>query len=150
LSGLRRFSRDLRPPILDDLGLASALEALVDDLRRRSSHRLVLTVEGNPRRLAIDTELVLFRIAQAALHNVERHARATEATVTVVFEPDRVLLVIADDGSGFRLPDDAADLAPGGKLGLLGMQERAQLVGAKLEITSAPGAGTRIAVDVVL
>ena len=148
LSGLRRFSRDLRPPVLDDLGLASALDALVEDLRRRASLDLTLAIDGAPRRLATDTELVLFRIAQAAVHNVEHHAGATGAIVTVTFEPHRVRLAVTDDGDGFQPPDDVAELAARGKLGLLGMHERAQLVGATLDITSSPGSGTRVTVDV--
>jgi two-component system, NarL family, sensor histidine kinase DegS len=147
LSGLRRFSRDLRPPVLDDLGLASALDALVDDVRRRSGLDLALAIDGTPRRLAADTELVLFRIAQAALHNVERHAHATRGTIAVTFARDRVQLAVTDDGAGFQPPDDAADLAACGKLGLLGMQERAELVGANLDIISSPGAGTHVTVD---
>jgi signal transduction histidine kinase len=148
LAGLRRFSRDLRPPVLDDLGLTSALDALVDDVRGRSRLELALTINGIPRRVAADTELVLFRIAQAALHNVERHAHATQATIAVTFAREWVQLTVTDDGAGFEPPEDAADLAAGGKLGLLGMQERAQLVGAKLDITSSPGAGTHVTVDV--
>lgn len=149
LSSLRDFSRDLRPPVLDDLGLPSALDSLVSDLCRRSELSIDLAVEGPPRRLNADAEMVLFRICQAALHNVERHAGASRAGVVLAFGPDRVRLTVTDDGRGFDLPDDIADLAAWGKLGLLGMQERAQLVGAGLELTSHPGAGTRVDVEVV-
>ena len=147
LTGVRRFSRDLRPPVLDDLGLVSALESLVDDVDRRSHLAVELTVHGTPDRVAAETELVLFRIGQAALHNVERHAEATRATIDLRFAGD-IRLTITDDGRGFTPPDELTELADTGKLGLLGMQERAHLVGAHLDITSHPGAGTRVAVTV--
>ena len=148
LAGLRRFSRDLRPPVLDDLGLASALDAIVADLSGRTDLAVDLEIRGAPRRLQADTELVLFRIGQAALHNIDRHAQASRATVDLVFEPDRVRLTVTDDGCGFDPPADVTELADSGKLGLLGMHERARLSGARLEIQSAPGAGTCIDVEV--
>jgi signal transduction histidine kinase len=147
LTGLRRFSHDLRPPVLDDLGPASALESLVADLRERSDLTVALTVTGHARRLPAETELALFRIAQSALHNAERHAHATHATVELAFHPDRVRLAVTDDGKGFQPPADLADLAHSGKLGLLGMHERARLVGGSLEVTSTPGHGTRIELE---
>ena len=147
LTGVRRFSRDLRPPVLDDLGLVSALESLVDDTDRRTPLTVELTVHGAPDRVAAETELVLFRIGQAALHNVEHHAQATHATVELCFVAD-LRLTVTDDGRGFTPPDKLTELADAGKLGLLGMQERARLVGAQLDIASAPGQGTRVTVTV--
>lgn len=147
LAGLRRFSRDLRPPVLDDLGLQSALDALVADIGQQNGPTARLTVEGVPRRLAGDRELMLFRIGQAALNNVLRHAKARSASVELAFLPDRVRLTIIDDGVGFDPPDDVAELAAGGKLGLLGMRERAELANAQLTIASAWGEGTRITVE---
>jgi signal transduction histidine kinase len=148
LAGLRRFSHDLRPPVLDDLGLASATESLVADVQGRSHLVVELAVTGTPQRLPADIELALFRIAQSALHNVEHHAHATRAVVALAFEPDRTRLAISDDGCGFRLPADIADLVHTGKLGLVGMYERAQLANGTLQITSAPGDGTRVQVEV--
>ena len=148
LAGLRRFSRDLRPPVLDDLGLASALESLVDDLDRRTGLVVDLAVQGAPSRLPATTELVLFRIAQAALRNVEQHADATRITVALSFEPDGIRLSISDDGRGVTLPDEITELAAGGKLGVLGMHERAHLVDAELDIDTAPGRGTCVTVAV--
>jgi two-component system, NarL family, sensor histidine kinase DegS len=147
LAGLRSFSRDLRPPVLDDLGLVSALDGLVADVGERGDLAVALVVTGTRRRLPIETELALFRIGQAALHNVERHAQAGKASVELTFEPRRVRLTISDDGRGFEAPGDLDDLTHTGKLGLIGMAERAQLVGGTLRIDSAPGAGTRIAVE---
>jgi two-component system, NarL family, sensor histidine kinase DegS len=149
LDGLRTFSRDLRPPVLDDLGLVSALDGLVADVGERGDLAVGLVVTGTRRRLPIETELALFRIGQAALHNIERHAQAGKASVALTFEPRRVRLTINDDGRGFEAPGDLDDLTHAGKLGLIGMAERAQLVGGTLHIDSAPGTGTRIAVEVL-
>lgn len=149
LAGVRRFSRDLRPPVLDDLGLPSALESLVDDLRHRNELTVELVLDGEPRRSSTEVELLLFRLAQAALHNVEQHARASRVTTRLSFEVDRIRLTVTDDGDGFEPPGDVAELAGSGKLGLLGMQERAHLAGASLVIASEPGSGTRVEVEVV-
>jgi two-component system, NarL family, sensor histidine kinase DegS len=148
IAGIRRFSRDLRPPTLDELGLASALEQLVTQVRERSTLGAQLSVSGPPHRLPIETELAVFRIGQAAIHNVERHASAAKVDVGLTFEPDRVRLEVADDGCGFDPPQNLAALPEAGKLGLIGMHERAQLVGGSLEITSHPGAGTRVVLEV--
>jgi signal transduction histidine kinase len=148
LTGLRRFSHDLRPPVLDDLGLASALESLVADTRASGNLDIELAISGAPQRLPAEVELALFRIAQSALRNVERHAEATGATIELVFHPDRTTLTVSDDGCGFEPPADTAELLHAGKLGLVGMHERAQLVGGRLEITSSVGAGARIAATV--
>lgn len=148
LASIRRFSRDLRPSTLDELGLSSALDQLVGELRERCCPATELHVAGSSRRLPIETELALFRIGQAALHNVERHADATEVAVELAFEPRCVRLIIVDDGRGFDPPEHLGDLAQDGKLGLFGMHERAQLVGGTLEVHSRRGAGTRILLEV--
>lgn len=148
VAGIRRFSRDLRPPTLDELGLASALQQLVAQVRDQGGLAIACRVEGPYRRLPIETELTIFRIGQAALHNVERHAAATAVDVVLSFEPDRVRLRVVDDGCGFELPQNLAELPRLGKLGLLGMRERAQLVGGVLQLHSRPGDGTRVHLEV--
>jgi two-component system, NarL family, sensor histidine kinase DegS len=148
LAELRSFSRDLRPPALDDLGVVSALEGLVADVSGRGDLAVRLAVTGEHRRLPTETELALFRIGQAALHNVEQHAQASQASVELIFNTKTVRLAISDDGQGFDAPTDLDDLTHAGKLGLIGMTERAQLVGGTLQIDSAPGAGTRIRMEV--
>lgn len=148
VAGIRQFSRDLRPPTLDELGLSSALEQLVSQLRERSLSGAEFHVRGTPRRLPIETELAVFRIGQAALHNVERHAGARSVVVELSFLPDRVDLEIADDGTGFEPPGDLSDIPTTGTLGLVGMYERTQLVGGRLRILSRPGAGTRVLLEV--
>ncbi|HUY98976.1 MAG TPA: histidine kinase [Thermomicrobiaceae bacterium] len=144
---LRRFSRDLRPSILDDLGLVPACRWLVGELGRRAHLRAQVRVEGDERRLPAEVELGLFRIMQEALRNVERHSAATSASLTLSFREMGVRVVVEDDGVGF--PSDAL-LAPGvsGQLGLLGMRERARLLGATVRVASTPGSGTRVDVAV--
>lgn len=145
---MRRFSRDLRPPTLDELGLSSALDQLVTQVSERSALAAEFRVTGPPRRLPIETELAVFRIGQAGLHNVERHAGATSVTIELTFEADRARLEMTDDGRGFEPPQNLTELPEAGKLGLIGMHERAQLVGGKLQILSRPNVGTRILLEV--
>ncbi len=145
---MRRFSRDLRPPTLDELGISSALDQLVTQVSERSALAVQFRVTGPPRRLPIETELAVFRIGQAGLHNVERHAAADSVTIELTFEADRVHLEMTDDGRGFEPPQNLTELPQAGKLGLIGMHERAQLVGGKLQILSRPNAGTRILLEV--
>jgi signal transduction histidine kinase len=102
---------------------------------------------GNRRRLSPEAELLLFRIVQEALRNVGKHAHATIAQVTIEFGERDVNLTITDNGSGFPIPDNLGNLTYGGKLGLVGMRERAQLLGGTLKIDSAPGRGTTITVN---
>lgn len=142
IDGIRRFCRALRPPVLDDLGLVPALEWLLADLRRRSETRTRLEVEGERARLEPEPELAIFRIAQEALHNVERHARARNVVVRLSHQPRRVWLEIRDDGRGFEARDVRT-----GSLGLTGMHERARLIGATLDVSSRAGS-TRVMLDV--
>ena len=145
---LRDFARTLRPPTLDDLGLVTSIRRLLDDLTERTKANGKLTVQGKERRLPPDTELGLFRIAQEAIRNVERHALATEVTMTLDFAVGEVRLEVHDNGVGFTPPAATANFATSGQLGLLGMQERAQLLGGRLKINSSPGKGTRISVSI--
>ncbi|HSE45581.1 MAG TPA: GAF domain-containing sensor histidine kinase [Gemmatimonadales bacterium] len=148
VAGIRRFSRDLRPPTLDELGVSSALEQQVSHFRNRGDAAAEFRVVGPSRRLPTETELALFRIGQAALHNVELHAAADDVEIELAFEPGGVRLSVSDDGCGFEVPQNLDDLPGVGKLGLVGMRERAELVGGTLQLTSRPGAGTRVDVQV--
>jgi PAS domain S-box-containing protein len=141
------FTRDLRPPILDDLGLIPALEWLTDDLKERFSVEANLRVLGTQRRLSPEAELLLFRIIQEALTNVRRHAQASRVEVTLEFGKDKTRASVRDNGTGFEPPKTLGDLSRVGKLGLIGMQERAQLLGSNLKIRSKPGAGTTVVVE---
>ncbi len=142
IEDVRRFSRALRPLYLEELGLAPALEMLAREAG--ASFQLL----GRATRLRDEVELALFRIAQEALSNAQRHAQAEHVAVVLAFEDDRVRLVVQDDGRGFDPPERAADLVHHGHLGLMTMQERAEIIGGRLEIRSHPGRGTRVGVIV--
>jgi len=147
LQEVRRFSRDLRPSILDDLGLLPALEWVTQDLKNTYLIEVNLKVLGNERRLFPEKELLLFRIVQEALRNIAKHAEATRAEVEVKFAEEKIAVTISDDGKGFEPPEDLGALTPTGKLGLAGMQERVQLLGGRLKLESKPGKGTKIFVE---
>lgn len=147
LQEVRHFSRDLRPSILDDLGLLPALEWLAEDLKANYWVETSLQVTGKERRLSTEAELLLFRIVQESLRNVAKHAKADHASVTVEFADNKIMITVTDDGTGFQLPDNLAALPHIGKLGLTGLQERVQLLGGELNIKSELNKGTTISVE---
>jgi PAS domain S-box-containing protein len=147
LHEVRRFSRDLRPSILDDLGLLPALEWLTDELENEYGIDTNLNIIGNERRLPQEAEILLFRIVQEALRNVAKHAQATKAQVDVKFEENKIRVIVSDNGAGFQLPEKLGALPQIGKLGLVGIQERVQLLGGNLKVESEPGKGTTIIVE---
>jgi PAS domain S-box-containing protein len=147
LQEVRRFSRDLRPAILDDLGLLPALEWVTEDLKTTYWIDVSLKVLGQERRLSPERELLLFRIVQEALRNVAKHAEATKAEVEVNFNEDKVTITVSDNGKGFEPPESLGALPLTGKLGLAGMQERVQLLGGNLRLESQPGKGTTVFVE---
>lgn len=147
LEGVRALAIDLRPRVLDDLGLEMALEAQVRDFTRRWRIDATLS-SGRLGRLATEVELVFYRVAQEALSNVAKHARASRVEISLTKRGRRLRMLIEDDGCGFDA--DAATDAVDGCLGLFGMKERLALVGGTLGIESAVGAGTRVSADVSL
>jgi two-component system sensor histidine kinase DegS len=148
MDGVHRFSQDLRPSVLDDLGLLPALEWLASDLTKHFGIAVEMKVEGSPRRLLPEVELVVFRIAQEALRNVWKHSGAKKAQVSMKFGGGKAVLTVRDEGRGFELPGRIDDLTVAGKLGLAGMQERAQLIGGSLRPQSKPGKGTTVTLEV--
>ena len=148
LAGVRRFSQDLRPPVLDDLGLLPALKWLLIALEEQDGIGANTRILGEPRRLPRDAELALFRIAQEALNNVRKHAQASAVELLLDFRNGNIKMTVADNGAGFELPPATDDLAVSGKLGLIGMQERARLLGGTLDMESKPGEGTKVVVTV--
>lgn len=150
IQGLRRLSQDLRPPILDRLGLRPALEWLASDVSKYSGIEVRTHLLGTERRLPKESELMLFRIAQEALRNMGWHSEATSGDLVMEFDVGAVKMIIKDNGKGFSLPESVSDLTRGGKLGLAGMRERALLLGGDMEIESEPGMGTTITVEVPL
>ncbi len=144
---LRTIARGLRPSVLDDLGLVASVNLLVTEATQRQGFDSAFAVHGTARRLGAPVELALFRIAQEALTNVERHADARCVRVDLTFSPDGVGLVVEDDGVGF---DDARRQAAGDgrALGITGMTERVRLIGGRLSVRSSPDAGTRLVIEV--
>jgi PAS domain S-box-containing protein len=145
---LRNLARDLRPPTLDQLGLVAALSSLVADIEDDADPISELRIVGPETRLTSNTELGAFRIVQEAIRNTLRHAEAAHLQVVVTFAPDQVKLTVSDDGKGFN-PEDLGDYAPE-HLGLLGMRERARLLGGRLDLHSSPGHGTEVEVAIPL
>jgi len=150
LEGVRRFSRDLRPIYLEDLGFVPALEMLAEEARQRQELAVEFRTSGPVRRLPPEIELAAYRIVQEALHNVVQHAQAGHAWVEARFVPQALVLSVRDDGKGFETPDLPDAMAREGHFGLMGMQERALLYGGTLSIESAPGRGTEVTVRFAL
>jgi signal transduction histidine kinase len=144
IDNLRRQTRALRPMYLEDLGLVTALEMLAQETSQSAGIRVDFHRQGDERRLPSEVELALYRMAQEALSNVTRHAQASQASVGLRFERQEVVLEVSDNGRGFEVPRSPAEFAPSGHFGLLGLHERAELIGARLEIRSAPGKGASI------
>jgi two-component system, NarL family, sensor histidine kinase UhpB len=134
---VRRIVRQLRPEALEDLGLRSALAALTTAFGEQARIKVVRRLDDGPP-LSEEHELVIYRIAQEALTNVARHADASEVEVRLQRAEEQVVLTVRDDGRG--LPEDAAASAHG----ILGMRERAMLIGADVTITSPPSGGTEV------
>lgn len=148
LQGVRRFTRDLRPPLLEELGLARTLEILASRTTREERFDVKLSVEGAVVPLSPELELSLFRLVQEGISNVRRHSQATAVAVILRYTPDEVLLDIQDDGIGFDAPTDPSALMNSGRLGLMGIHERARLFGGRATIESAQGHGTRVLVTI--
>jgi len=148
LEAVRRCAHDLRPRIIDDLGLVAALEWLTDDLAEHREIYAHAEITGEERVLPAEVQLLLFRIAQEALNNVRKHAQASSAILKLEFSDDNLTLMVSDNGRGFEVPKMIGDLAGLGKLGLAGMQERARLISGRLEIESERGKGTVVTVKV--
>jgi signal transduction histidine kinase len=147
IENLRRMTRALRPVYLEDLGLVTALEMLAREMEEASNVKMTFQKQGNEKRLAGVVELALYRMAQEALNNVARHARASHVVLGVNFNHDKIEMQVIDDGVGFEAPSMPADFAPSGHFGLLGMYERADLIGARLNIRSTPGKGTHLTIQ---
>ncbi len=145
VENLRRLIRALRPIYLEDLGLVTALEMLARETGQGNHLAVDFQQSGQERRLSREVELALYRIAQEALNNVVHHANAKHAVLSISFEKE-VRLEVIDDGVGFTVPKSPTDFAPSGHFGLLGIRERADLIGARLELHSEAGSGTRLSV----
>jgi two-component system sensor histidine kinase UhpB len=142
---LLRLAHELRPTALDDHGLEAALHGMIERFSVQGGPRGSLSVAGGLDGLAPDTALVVYRVVQEALSNVSRHAEAREVHVEVLARGGRAAVRVTDDGRGFApraLPDGREPL------GLVGMRERALLAGGSLTVSSAPGQGTLVQLEV--
>jgi signal transduction histidine kinase len=158
IDGLRHLITELRPAALDELGLAPALQALarraqaVDGLEVRTE--IDLGDGGGEQRLDPDLESTLYRVVQEALTNVSRHAKATQATISVVRSNGAVTATVTDDGEGLPQGGPSRPRTPGeelkGGFGVSGMRERAELVGGELDLVPAPGGGATMRLKVPL
>jgi PAS domain S-box-containing protein len=146
MEGVRRFSFELRPGVLDQLGLLPAIGSLVEGMSGRVDTRVEII--GTERRLPPEVELALFRIAQEALVNLRKHSSAEKAVVQIEFTRNKVRLDVTDNGRGFTLPERLSDLDSKSNLGILGMRERAYLVGGSFSIHTEVGSGTTVTVEV--
>ncbi|MFN7946288.1 MAG: PAS domain-containing protein [Blastocatellia bacterium] len=144
LQQVRDLSLELRPSLLDDLGLVSALRWYLDRLAQRAGLAAEFIAADLPGRLPTEIETTCFRIAQEALTNIIRHAGARCVRVELQHLNDQLRLMISDDGRGFDVAATLHRAASGGSLGLSGMQERARFTGGQFEIDSTAGRGTRV------
>ena len=142
LERVRQLSLSLRPPQLDDLGLAAALRSHLDRQARVAGLQAHFEMEDAPQELPPDTETACFRVAQEAINNVLRHARARNLWVRLFIAGGRLAISVRDDGRGFDIDSVRERSAGGGSLGLLGMEERMALAGGSFELRSSPGQGT--------
>ena len=145
VQNLRRLTRALRPIYLEDLGLVTALGMLASETSQAHPLQVDFQILGDERRLPREVELALYRIAQEAMNNVVHHAKADRATLLISFDKE-ITLEITDNGAGFTVPKSPTEFAPKGHFGLLGMRERADLIGAKLDVQSEAGKGTKLSV----
>jgi signal transduction histidine kinase len=146
LTDLRQVCAELRPPMLDTLGLGAALRALAEDWSAQNgvAVQIDLPADGALRSLPDDIAVNLYRVTQEALSNIARHAAAQHVNLTVCDGQQRLTLRLQDDGCGFTLPRSSRELIAQGHYGLVGVQERVDLIDGQLQLESAPGRGTTL------
>ncbi|MBN1218581.1 MAG: sensor histidine kinase [Anaerolineae bacterium] len=141
---VRSFIFDLRPMMLDDLGLTPTLKKSIEDYEKKTGLACNLTISGKDQRLPSHTEVTIFRVFQQSLNNVRDHAQATHVQMTLDVGNDKVKAAIEDDGAGFDVAEAMAASKQRKTIGLGTMQERVELLGGELQIDSTPGRGTRV------
>jgi two-component system, NarL family, sensor histidine kinase DegS len=148
IEDLRGICLDLRPSILDELGLVPALRWLVDCMNTDSKIQTRIQVDGDEKRLSSWTEIALYRVVQEALNNIKRHSSAQNAFVHLEFGTEKLKLTVNDDGKGFHVLKRLDDLPVHGKLGLIGIRQRISLLDGQFELRSQPGEGTELKIAV--
>jgi signal transduction histidine kinase len=142
---VHEFARELRPAVLDDLGLIPALHTFVKDFSQRTRIHVALKAFAGVEQLDIARRTVLFRVAQEALTNVDRHAKASRVELNILQMPKGIGMNIRDNGKSFQV-DRTLNANAGKRLGLLGMRERVEMVGGTFCVESTPGHGTTVQV----
>lgn len=143
LARIRLFAQDLRPPTLEYLGLIPAVRELISQVRQPTDIQADLSIEGEERHFMPEDELLIYRIIQESLRNAWRHADAKQVHVTIRFNTRDATVTVIDDGKGFVIGENLR-FVQAGKIGLAGMQERADLLGGTLSVQSKPGQGTTV------
>ncbi len=141
---VRAICQDLRPSILDNLGVISAIKWLAENFQNETGVHVEVALNGRAHDLDQEESLSVFRVVQEALNNVKKHARAVSVRVTGEFSPRYLSVAVEDDGDGFNPGEDVNRFALAGRLGLLGMIDRARAIGGRVEIDSTLGVGTRV------
>jgi len=144
IDDLRRLVRDLRPVILEDLGLSAALESLIRQMEQDTGIQTNYQISGLEVRYPAEVELAFFRIAQEALINIRKHSMATSMDLDLAYNPGSLIMEIKDNGKGYQVPEKFDAIVADGHFGLIGMVERASLIHADIEFISQPGKGTNI------
>jgi signal transduction histidine kinase len=147
---VRQLSLDLRPPLLDEVGLARALEGYMSGVSRNTGLPIGVHAEGLPARLPPELEITAFRLAQEGITNVVRHAGASRAEVALRVSDGDLVVEVRDDGCGFDPADTLARASAGAHVGLVGLMERTRSFGGRTRIDSAPGRGTRVVASIPL
>jgi|WetSurMetagenome_2_1015567.scaffolds.fasta_scaffold353163_1 PAS domain S-box-containing protein len=145
---VRRFIQDLRPAVLDDMGLVPTLNWLTDKLGKENGVATEIHISGKANRLPPDMELTIFRIVQEGLKNIYKHAGASLAEVSLEFDEHKVSISIIDNGKGFNVPSILTDFLEDGKLGLVGIFDRVRGLNGSLKIDSSSEKGTRVTIEI--
>jgi len=150
LDGVHKLIFDLRPSMLDHLGLVPALRVYAESRLVEQGMRVVVDETSAPRRLEAEMETAVFRVLQEAINNIARHAAARNVWIQLSYNHQQLTVTVEDDGIGFE--PNTVQVSPGNPrgLGLMGMRERLELLGGELEITSLPGQGTELLITVPL
>ena len=148
MTNLRRMIRGLRPIYLEDLGLVASLEMLVREMGQTVTIPITFVSTGQERRLEPQSEMSLYRMVQESLNNVIHHAKAKHAWVELEFTETELSVQVRDDGKGFVVPINPDEFPEKGHFGLLGLQERAEIIEAYFRIRSSPGNGTTVLIKV--
>ncbi|MBE0699197.1 MAG: PAS domain-containing protein, partial [Anaerolineaceae bacterium] len=149
IEDLRRFCNDLRPPVLGPFGLGKTIQSHLETFRVRYPDQVIeFELDSDQQVLPEEMRMILFRAYQELLNNIVRHAQAKKIMVRFHLEPDQVVLEVEDDGVGFAVPGNWLELAREGHLGLVGLRERVEMAGGKVEFKAQPGQGTNVRIVV--